>query len=678
MKKSFVIILYRLAIVFTMIGGPVFAEDIIGSIQLPLLGGVEYEGCTAPQTAFLKDAQQYGRIASVSAGFAACISTRVDSTYRKCPTDPFANESIATQTAKVMAVSTAPNRVKQICQHVDERGNASAGFVRYAHDTTVSFGWKKWLDNVVDQMSQPVCARGEEPGDDNSCRHSAYPWPFSQAAGIIWHEGMHTHTYTHGDRADNGKSGCGYPASSDYNMWSHSMPYIVGKCITRAISDADRICSDAVNSCPGENQLNLVDANGTTCSCVNDPGMKGLGMLGVENGRLFDVAILPNGHRAHDGWLYGNSHRIVGTGDFNGSGNTDILISSSWGLGILTTDEDGGWRTLTHKKNGNRIGTWLLNTESQTFEGSGDFDGDGKDEFIIRSNWGIGILKLTGNDFSMVYSAPRNTWFGDWRWDASEVNGEADIIAGIGDMNADNRDDIVVKSPWGIGVLNLRNGQLQSLVQAPRDTWFGSWRWDATINSGRDIIESIADFDGNGTADILVTSTWGIGVISVEGDRFHAIVAKPSGSSFLPWRYMSRGTTNPHNVVATGDFNGDGREDIMLKSNGAIGLLSLTGNTFRTLSFATDRRRLGGWVLNTRDNSIIGAGDFDGNGRDEILIRSGWGVGIIRLAGNRLNSIEVKNGLLAGSWRVDSKDAYRGIGKAFDVVADRIIVQQVE
>lgn len=209
-----------------------------------------------------------------------------------------------------------------------------------------------------------------------------------------------------------------------------------------------RICPLPLNSCPGRNQLNLVDANGTTCSCVNDPGLKGLGLLAVEDGQLRDIAILPDGQRARDGWRYSNNHKVVGTGDYNGSGSTDILISSSWGLGILSVDENGGWQTLAHLQNGNRIGGWVLNAEANTFDGSGDFDGDGRDEFIIRSNWGIGIVELDRGNFSLAYSAPRNTWFDDWRWDAIEINGGADVIAGIGDMNGDRRDDIVIKSPF--------------------------------------------------------------------------------------------------------------------------------------------------------------------------------------------------------------------------------------
>ena len=47
--------------------------------------------------------------------------------------------------------------------------------------------------------------------------------------------------------------------------------------------------------------------------------------------------------------------------------------------------------------NGTRFGGWLLNTADNYFGTVVDFDGDGRDEIVVTSPWGIGILKLSGN-----------------------------------------------------------------------------------------------------------------------------------------------------------------------------------------------------------------------------------------------------------------------------------------
>ena len=43
--------------------------------------------------------------------------------------------------------------------------------------------------------------------------------------------------------------------------------------------------------------------------------------------------------------------------------------------------------------NGTRFGGWLLNTADNRFELSADFDGDGRAEILVTSPWGIGILQ---------------------------------------------------------------------------------------------------------------------------------------------------------------------------------------------------------------------------------------------------------------------------------------------
>ena len=43
-----------------------------------------------------------------------------------------------------------------------------------------------------------------------------------------------------------------------------------------------------------------------------------------------------------------------------------------------------------------------------------DFDGGGKDEILVTSSWGLGILKLSGNTMNAPMMAPNGTGFGGW------------------------------------------------------------------------------------------------------------------------------------------------------------------------------------------------------------------------------------------------------------------------
>jgi len=341
--------LFRIAIVSMGLSGvlplpSVLAQEAdISSNTQALLGENNFQDCTATQTTFLQKSVFFGRVASTSNRFEACMQDKLANDYRECPSDPFAGDSTATQLDRVLRVARAPNNVRHICTHRDGPGNAWAGSLRYAHPSNVEFSWGVWLDRVVAGLPQPACATGDTPGIAR-----CDPWPYSQAAGLTWHEAMHTHSYDHGDASDSGRAGCGFAAGSGYNMWSHSI----------------------------------------------DPGAKGLGIIALRDGKLEDTAILPTGQRARGGWRYEDEHRVLATGDFTGSGQAEIIVASDWGIGALRTDEDGGWITSAIQQNGTRIGGWAVNGSTDTAPLVGDFDGDGRDEFLIRSDWGVGVVDV--------------------------------------------------------------------------------------------------------------------------------------------------------------------------------------------------------------------------------------------------------------------------------------------
>jgi FG-GAP repeat len=102
-------------------------------------------------------------------------------------------------------------------------------------------------------------------------------------------------------------------------------------------------------------------------------------------------------------------------------------VTSPWGIGVL---KQAGGR-LTNPMlapNGTRFGGWLLNTADNYLDMLGDVDGDGRDEIVVTSPWGIGILKFTGGSMTSVMLAPNGTRFGGW------LLNTADNQVGIGDQ----------------------------------------------------------------------------------------------------------------------------------------------------------------------------------------------------------------------------------------------------
>src|SRR4051794_15905256 len=92
-------------------------------------------------------------------------------------------------------------------------------------------------------------------------------------------------------------------------------------------------------------------------------------------------------------------HMVARRFDFDGTHRALIPLASPWGIGVLAFANN----TLTCpalKPNGSRFGGWLLNSGDNLFRETGDFDGDGRAEILVSSPWGIGILEKAGDTFS--------------------------------------------------------------------------------------------------------------------------------------------------------------------------------------------------------------------------------------------------------------------------------------
>ncbi len=238
-----------------------------------LLGAVSYgSDCNTTDKQFLANAMHYGRTVAVSNAFAQCMSKSVNQqsgsigAYKKCNGDPFYSDTAATQLSKVLDATRSTVDVSINC--TGGTGNASTSIDTYGHVTPEGLSFSAWLRAVDTTLAWPVCNGSNGP----NCRYAAEPWPWSQAAGIIWHEAMHQQGYTHGanDQAS-AKVACGYSSSTDaqWNFQVNTMPYIVENCISEVISRSGRICGAPLESGAG---LKLItDFDGTTCSVAQDP-----------------------------------------------------------------------------------------------------------------------------------------------------------------------------------------------------------------------------------------------------------------------------------------------------------------------------------------------------------------------------------------------------------------------
>ena len=215
----------------------------------------------------------------------------------------------------------------------------------------------------------------------------------------------------------------------------------------------------------------------------------------------------------------------------------------------------------------------------------GDFDGDGKSDLLLGhdANEWLAYWKLNGPEavgYSSVFPLPKAT-YATYKRIATE------------DFNGDGRADVLL-APVGFGVapvfIWLTEGG-GGFTQVPLET----------LAAGETIVGA-GDVDGDGKADLLLSTDY--------GERFgYWILA--GGTAVRKATGLAIPADRPA-LVATGDFNGDHRVDLLWKLESSRSLVMSIGDgqAFTTVPV---RDHAVGW-------EVWGAGDIDADGRSDILL----------------------------------------------------------
>jgi subtilisin family serine protease len=289
-----------------------------------------------------------------------------------------------------------------------------------------------------------------------------------------------------------------------------------------------------------------------------------------------------------------NADRFL-VGDFDGDGRDDLLsIKNPWVH--LHRYTGSGWQFMWGTNSG-AIHWWLLSSSDKYVVA--DFDGDGRDELLaIKDPWAH-LMKFTGSGWQFLWGTGGG-WIGWWNMDLSDK-----YLAG--DFNGDGRAELLsVKDPWHH--VHQFNGGGWSWLGGSNSGWIGWWNIDGADQY------AAGDVDGDGRDDFLSFKP-----------PWHHVHRFNSGA----WQWMTGTGTN---VIALWnmswldrhvplDMDGDGSAELMHFKAPWTHNNNYSGGW--QWFWGTGSGRYALWNMSLSDRYL--AGDFDGNGREDILsIKDPW------------------------------------------------------
>ena len=299
-----------------------------------------------------------------------------------------------------------------------------------------------------------------------------------------------------------------------------------------------------------------------------------------------------------------NPASIVAVADIDGDGKPDLIVvdRSTNTFSVLRNTSTAG--NITAASFATKIDFATDSTPSSV--AVGDLDGDGKPDIVITSLFPnkISIYRNT----STVGSIDNTSL-------AAQVDFVADTISlptsvAIADLDGDGKPDLAVTNSYGNTVCILKNTATVGSI----DNKSFAATVDFTTGLGPTYV-AISDIDGDGKPD-LVVANYNAGSVSV---LHNTTVSDSINTKSFAKKIDFVVGTGPH-ALAIGDFNGDGKPDIVVANQGSstISILANQATTGKitsgSLAFHVDL------PSNGESPYYVSVGNIDGDSLPDIVV----------------------------------------------------------
>lgn len=265
--------------------------------------------------------------------------------------------------------------------------------------------------------------------------------------------------------------------------------------------------------------------------------------------------------------------------DFNKDGHLDLAMPAAGGIVLLMGNGDGSFQSKAQVYD---VGTAV------TTIAVADFNGDKLPDIAVATGAPIPRLLLEQADGTFVLAADPNT-----------TPGSGPGSLAVGDFNGDGHADLEMGPNTFNGVPTLVFGDGQGHFSAP-----------VTVSTAS---PAIADFNGDGRSDMAFFN-FSFGAC-IPGCPLVVSLGQ-TNNTFLTKSTLLTGIQG--NVIAIGDLNGDGKQDVVLNEGGFLQVYLGNGDGTFTKGVTLDISSFtGGSGIDLSGAAIV---DIDGDGRKDLVL----------------------------------------------------------
>jgi len=258
--------------------------------------------------------------------------------------------------------------------------------------------------------------------------------------------------------------------------------------------------------------------------------------------------------------------------------------------------------------------------------GGGDFDADGKPDLLARSAGTKDLYLYRGNGTG-GFRAGTGAMIGH-NWSPF------DILVNVGDFDGDGDADLIARNATTKALYLYRGNGSGGFQAGPGRVIAKNW-------SAFDKIVAAGDWDSDGDPDLIVRNATTKNLHLFRGNGSGGFTAGTGGVIARKWSAFDA-------IIGVGDWDGDGDADLLARNARTHNLHLYQGNG--SGGFAAGTGGVIGLNWSTVD-TIIGAGDWDGDGHPDLIVRNATTKALNLFQGNGSGAFQADaGGLIGNNW----------------------------